>query len=166
MKKKKTKKIKMTLTFLIILVSLSSLFFIFMEHDNCEKKDNSICKVKIGQDRINLRVAYSDKVQQIGLMWTGHMEENSGMIFVYDSPKYLSFWMKNTLIPLSIAFVEEDGRIESIQDMYPQPGKMDHELPLYQSNTMVKYAIETNIAWFSERNIRPGTYIKIPTKLK
>jgi len=137
-----------------------------MNNDTCEKKDYSICKIRVEGHSIKTKVAYSNGAQQIGLMWVGHLEENMGMIFVYDQPKYLSFWMKNTLIPLSIAFVEEDGRISSIQDMYPQPGKMDHELALYQSNTLTKYAIETRIGWFKDRDIKPGSYVKIPTKLK
>jgi uncharacterized protein len=166
MGRKKSKKNNRLTLISISILAVFSILFIVISQDTCEKKDYSICKIKIDGHSINTKVAYSNRAQQIGLMWVGHLDEKEGMIFVYDKPKYLSFWMKNTLIPLSIAFIEENGRISSIQDMYPQPGKKDHELALYQSNTLTKYAIETRLGWFKDRNIKSGTYIKIPKKLK
>ena len=166
MKKTKFRKKRVIFILSLIILTLSVLFLFFIRQDNCEKKDLSMCRMKIDGHNINLKVAYSDRIQQFGLMWVGDLEKNIGMIFIYDQPRYLSFWMKNTLIPLSIAFIEKDGRISSIENMYPQPGKADHQLPLHQSTTLVKYAIETNVGWFTERGIRPGAYVKIPAKLK
>jgi hypothetical protein len=111
-------------------------------------------------------VAYSKERQAKGLMNVTALKDNEGMIFVYDYPSYLSFWMKNTLIPLSIAFVEEDGRIAEIYDMKVEGIKNDNEFPVYQSPTMVRYAIEAPLGWFTLNNISRNDRINIPEELK
>lgn len=160
------KKIWLYATILIFLVVL--VFFILREnrYDTCKKLDGAVCVMTVEGHKLNLRVAYSAKVQEQGLMWVSSLDEGEGMIFVYDSPRYMSFWMKNTIIPLSIAFVEADGRISVIHDMYPQPGKPDSELPSYPSSTLVKYAIEVPLGWFKSRDIKTGSYFKIPRQLR
>ena len=81
----------------------------------CDKSDYARCKLLFGDISLDVTIAYSKESQAKGLMGVKNLKDNEGMIFVYDEPSYLSFWMKNTLIPLSIAFVEADGRISQIQ---------------------------------------------------
>ena len=132
----------------------------------CEKKDHSICKLSTEAVSINVKVAYSKEAQAKGLMGVRALSNNEGMIFVYDEPSYLSFWMKNTLIPLSIAFVEGDGRIVEIYDMKVEGDKKDQEFPVYQSPTMVKYAVEAPLGWFTLNGIKKNDLLNIPNGLK
>lgn len=158
------KRKKMYLITAIILAIVVSIF-IANKHNACKKKDNAVCKIEIDNITLKLKVAYSKKAQEQGLMWVRELDDNSGMIFVYDQAKPLAFWMKNTLLPLSIAFVGPDGKISVIYDMYPEPNKEDKDLAIYPSRTPTKYAIEAPLGWFSIHNIKKNAYIKIPEEL-
>jgi uncharacterized membrane protein (UPF0127 family) len=159
-RKKKYAALSITVILVLIIISLS------INKDGCIKKDHAICKIDIEGNRLKLKVAYSREAQSQGLMWVTDLKDGTGMIFVYDIPQHLSFWMKNTLIPLSIAFVEPDGKISSIFNMYPQPGTPDTELATYPSATMVKYAIEVPLGWFELNNIKRNSYVDIPEQLR
>jgi|GEM_PF-1559384 len=132
----------------------------------CEKKDNSVCIVPFNNISLTVKVAYSKERQEKGLMNITSLKDNEGMIFVYDYSSYLSFWMKNTLIPLSIAFVEPEGRIAKIYNMKVEGNKQDRDFPVYQSPTMVRYAIEAPLGWFTLNNIGENDHINIPRELK
>jgi uncharacterized membrane protein (UPF0127 family) len=84
-------------------------------------------------------------------MFRENLPENQGMLFVYPYPLVLSFWMRNTLIPLDIAFIDHKGIIISIQQMQP----FDDE-KLYVSPLPVKYALEMNQGWFERNKVRVG----------
>lgn len=91
-----------------------------------------------------------------------HREEldpNAGMLFVFDSEELRSFWMKNTPLPLSIAFIDGDGRILEIYDMEP------FSLAPVPSRFPARYALEVNQGRFSELEIRPGDRVEIPVDL-
>jgi uncharacterized protein len=79
------------------------------------------------------------------------MPANEGMLFVFESPSQQCFWMKNTLLPLSVAFVEEDGTIANIDEMLPQT------LESHCSTKPVRFVLEMNKGWFAKRGIKPGT---------
>lgn len=143
-----------------------TLIMIFNKKDQCEKKDYSICNIRINGSKISATVVYSSTAQMRGLMGVTELKDGEGMIFVYDSPQVLSFWMKNTLIPLSIAFVESDGNIVKIYDMDPELSKPDWDLRSYASPSPVKYAIEANAGWFDKNGITVSSKVKIPNKLK
>jgi len=149
-----------------IILILLAVVLVFTSRNGCIKKDHATCRVHVDGNTLKLKVAYSTEAQEHGLMGVTALLEDTGMIFVYESPQYLSFWMKNTLIPLSIAFVESDGKISSIYDMYPQPGVKDSELSIYPSHAQVKYAIEVPLGWFSLKDIKRNSYIKIPKELQ
>jgi len=150
----------------ITIFSLISLFIWSGLNKRCEKKDNAICTIPFTNTSLTVKVAYSRERQEIGLMNVTSLKDNEGMVFVYDEPKPLSFWMKNTLVPLSIAFVEDGGRISEIYDMKVEGNKKDYEFPVYQSTTMVRYAIEAPLGWFTLNNIGKNDRINIPEKLK
>jgi hypothetical protein len=104
---------------------------------------------------LSVELALTPDQRATGLMYRESLPENSGMIFLYDTWTSGSFWMKNTLIPLSIAFFDPDGRIIYITDMEPQtteshgPGKP------------FKAALEVNKGWFERNNVSVGDRIEI-----
>lgn len=148
---------------LAVLVIMGLVFFNLQ--DSCKKVDNSVCKLDFGHKKLKVTVAYSEEAQAKGLMGVKELKDGDGMIFVYKESEYLSFWMKNTLIPLSIAFVDANGKIIDIQDMMVEKNKPDYELRRYTSNSPAKYAIETPIGWFLLNGIKKGDKIKLPKEL-
>ena len=96
--------------------------------------------------------------QMRGLMHRTALGEDRGMLFVYQEEQVLSFWMKNTLIPLSIAYIDSKGRITDILDMKP----LDDRPPHYPSSEPVKYALEVNQGFFDERGIKVGDHAELP----
>ena len=96
--------------------------------------------------------------QMRGLMHRTALGEDRGMLFVYRREQYLSFWMKNTLIPLSIAYIDSKGRITDILDMKP----FDDREPHYVSSESVNYALEVNQGFFDERGVEVGDHTELP----
>jgi uncharacterized membrane protein (UPF0127 family) len=88
-----------------------------------------------------------------GLMGVTELGRDDGMAFVYDAPSTGSYWMKDTLIPLSIAFVGEDGRIVTVRDMEPCATA---SCPTYSADAPYELAIEANVGWFGRHDIRAG----------
>ena len=107
-----------------------------------------------GGDRVVVRVEIADNLleQARGLMDRKALQEDRGMLFVYPSERPLSFWMRNTLIPLSIAYIDAQGRITDILDMKP----LDDRPPHYVSSEPVQYALEVNRGFFDERGVKVG----------
>lgn len=110
-------------------------------------------QVKIGNHALKVEVADNDATRARGLMFREKMARNDGMLFIFEEPAYQSMWMKNTLIPLSVAFLDKDGVILNIRDMQP------HTLDTHTSAGPALYAIETNQGWFAERGIREGAKV-------
>jgi len=103
-----------------------------------------------GMHVIQAEVALTDEQRQTGLMLRREMAQHEGMLFVFDEPAVHCFWMKNTLLPLSIAFVADDGSIVGIADMQPLSEKSNcPPVP-------VRFALEMNQGWFAKRGIKPG----------
>jgi uncharacterized membrane protein (UPF0127 family) len=100
--------------------------------------------------RIEAEVAYTDESRQIGLMHRQKMPISHGMLFVFDSAATHCMWMKNTLLPLSVAFLDDNGRILNIEDMQPQTENN------HCAVRPTKYALEMNLGWFESRGIGPG----------
>jgi uncharacterized membrane protein (UPF0127 family) len=109
-----------------------------------------IATLKIGSHALRVEVAASDPQRETGLMNREKMGRDDGMLFIFDEPGYHAMWMKNTLIPLSVAFVDAQGTILNILDMEPQT------LDSHQSAGPSIYAIETNKGWFAEKKIKAG----------
>ena len=107
-------------------------------------------QVKIGAHALRVEVARTDPQRSKGLMHREKLGRNDGMLFVFDDPGYHSMWMMNTLIPLSVAFVDREGVILNIEDMEP------HTTVPHAATGPAIYAIETNKGWFAERKIKPG----------
>ncbi|HEY6712638.1 MAG TPA: DUF192 domain-containing protein [Rubrobacter sp.] len=113
-----------------------------------------------GGKKVGVRVEVADDLaeQAKGLMDRTTLGENRGMLFVYPEERELSFWMKNTLIPLSIAFIDSERRIIDIQDMKP----LDDEPPSYVSAEPAQYALEVNQGFFEERGVKVGDSVELP----
>ncbi len=107
----------------------------------------------IGMHRIDAQLALTPEQKLIGLMWRKKMPAHEGMLFVFDQPSQQCFWMKNTLIPLTAAFVADDGMIVNLVDMQPQT------LNPHCSSKPVRYVLEMNVGWFAKKNIKAGSKI-------
>ena len=106
--------------------------------------------LKLGPHPLKVEIAASDPERETGLMHRPKLGANDGMLFVFDEPAYHAMWMKNTLIPLSVAFVDREGVILNILDMEPQT------LDTHQSAGPSIYAIETNKGWFAAKGVKAG----------
>ena len=118
-----------------------------------EMISNDSRSLHVGGYPITIEIASTPDEQSKGLMNRDHLDPDCGMLFCYDSPQDLSFWMKNTSVPLSIAFIDDEGRIANIEDMNP------HDENRVTSSRPCRWALETNRGWFKERNIGIGSKI-------
>ena len=110
--------------------------------------------LNIGVHLIKAEVAVSDEQRAQGLMLREKMAPNEGMVFRFPETRHLCMWMKNTLLPLSVAFIDEKGRIINIEDMQPQT------LNAHCAKKPARFALEMNQGWFKQKNIRPGLQLK------
>lgn len=116
-------------------------------------------KIGIGSNRLTAELATTPKERERGLMFRTRMAENHGMLFIFPDDQQLSFWMKNTKIPLSIAFISSDGVIKKIADMQPE------SLNTTLSDYSVRYALEVNKGYFSRNGIAVGMKVRLPADL-
>jgi uncharacterized protein len=113
----------------------------------------------VGDYKITAEVVVTPEQRALGLMNRFSLKPDHGMLFVFERAEPLSFWMKNTFIPLSIAFIGADGRIVNIEDMKPQTEDT------HWSKGPALYALEMRKGWFAEKGIGPGTVVKgIPVR--
>jgi uncharacterized protein len=107
-------------------------------------------ELAIDGHRLIAEVAATDTTRTTGLMHRFSLQRDHGMLFVFKEPQPLSFWMKNTYVPLSIAFIGSDGKIVNIEDMAPQTEAT------HPSRGLALYALEMKKGWFAERGISAG----------
>ncbi|MEO8542306.1 MAG: DUF192 domain-containing protein [Betaproteobacteria bacterium] len=103
-----------------------------------------------GMYRIDSQVALTPDQRQIGLMYRKDMPQHEGMLFVFEEPAQQCFWMKNTLLALTAAFVADDGTIVNLADMKPQTTDS------HCSSKPVRYVLEMNQGWFAKKAIKAG----------
>jgi uncharacterized membrane protein (UPF0127 family) len=107
-------------------------------------------ELRAGMHLIRAELAVTAEQQATGMMFRTTMGTNEGMLFVNDDAGVRCFWMRNTLIPLSIAFLDDDGTIVNLADMQPRSDRS------HCSARPVRYALEMNQGWFAKRGIQPG----------
>lgn len=107
-------------------------------------------RLTVGVHRIDAQLASTDAQRATGLMHRRDMPPHEGMLFVFEQPGVQCFWMRNTLIPLTAAFVADDGSIVNLADMQP----LDESS--HCSARPVRYVLEMNQGWFSQRHVQPG----------
>ena len=111
-------------------------------------------RLNAGMHLIQAELAQTPDQRGIGLMHRKAMGANEGMLFVFEQAGQQCFWMKNTLLPLSIAFLNDDGTVVNIESMKPQT------LDGHCSAKPVRFALEMNDGWFAKRAIRPGAKLQ------
>jgi uncharacterized membrane protein (UPF0127 family) len=109
-----------------------------------------------GMHLIQAQVAATPEQRSIGLMFRQDMPVNEGMVFVFEEPASQCFWMKNTLLPLTAAFVADDGTIVNLADMKPLSEDS------HCSSKPVRYVLEMNRGWFAKRGLQAGAKLSGP----
>ena len=109
--------------------------------------------INIGVHLIQAELASTPEARARGLMFREKLGQNEGMVFRFPAARQVCMWMKNTLIPLSVAFIGDDGRIINIEEMKPQTTDE------HCSKQAARYALEMRQGWFSQRNIKPGEVV-------
>lgn len=127
---------------------------------SCTPKKLAVQELTIERDgqviaAVKAEIAKTDEERAKGLMYRKKLPDGEGMLFVYEYDHVMSFWMKNTYIPLSIAYISSDGRIVDIKDMHP------HDTSSVMSSRSVRYAMEVPQGWFGRAGILEGDRIRI-----
>ena len=130
------------ITFLVVITSCSGL----------EKFEKQEIAIEGGAGKVTLKaeIARTQAQHQQGLMYRKELKDGEGMLFIFEKDDVLSFWMKNTLVPLSVAYITSDGRILEIYNM--EPGSLD---PVNSSRS-ARYALEVPQGWFSREGLAAG----------
>lgn len=135
------------------------LLFLFILMAGASPEKGSLKKLTIGKNHRSLTVEVADDVlsRRKGLMNRTELGADHGMLFVFDKPQKLSFWMSDTYIPLSIGYFDKDKILKEIHHMQPQNMmEKDRETKSYPSKCTCLYALEVNQGWFKRNNIRTG----------
>lgn len=143
------------------------LLFAFFSFDVTTWADQSPALVHFEKKRIVLdgkslqvEIADTDVKRERGLMYRKHLENGKGMLFTFENPQVLVFWMKNTEIPLSIGFFDVDQKLLNTEDMYPAHETDDANLPRFSSSGQAAYALEVPIGWFTKHKVKPGAHFR------
>lgn len=111
-------------------------------------------QIQLGEQTLIVEIANTDEARYQGLMGRASLESDRGMLFVFEKPQTLFFWMKDTQVPLSIAFFDKDKKLINISHMAPlPPGAAAY--PRYHSLAPAVYALEVNQGWFQKNGIHP-----------
>ncbi len=150
---------RLPFTFYPLIFALCLLIFLLplVEEGAFTKEGNPLFQLTIKGKKIRVEVVQTEDEKARGLMFRESLGKDEGMLFVYDREEFLTFWMKNTLIPLSIAFIDRKGKIVDIQDMEP------FSLYTHASALPAQYALEMNKGWFKRNGIGVGDLVKIPS---
>jgi uncharacterized membrane protein (UPF0127 family) len=112
---------------------------------------NPVAQLNAGMHLIRAEVVSDPGTRAQGLMHRKSLAQNAGMLFIFDEHAPQCMWMKNTLIPLSVAFIDDNGAIVNIADMEP------HSETSHCATRPVRYALEMNRGWFAARGVKPGS---------
>ena len=115
---------------------------------------------------IKVEIADTTQERSRGLMFREKLPIDMGMLFVFPEEDERGFWMKNTLIPLDMIFIDAEGRIINIEEAVPEPNTSDENLKTYRSGEPAKYVIETNSSFTERRNVEEGDRVEIPTRVR
>ena len=139
--------------FLAVFFMILQPFFVFSKQ--LKKSDITIVRQDGTYITCNCELAIKPEERNFGFMQRKNIPDGTGMIFIFEKEQILSFWMKNTPHPLSIAFIDSRGKIRNIYDMKP------FSLASTQSTVSCRYALEVPQGWFKKNNIQTGDVIKL-----
>lgn len=136
------------------------MIFLMVFMASCVKNFEKINEISIGNGkeliRISVEIADDKEERNKGLMFRNYLNENSGMLFIFDEENYQTFWMKNTLIPLDMLFINENFKIVDIKNAVPCK---EEPCVLYESSKPAKYVLEVNGNFTRSKNIKIGDKI-------
>ncbi len=118
-------------------------------------------QMQLGGQSISVEVAKTQAQLERGLMFRKKMDNSAGMLFIYERPTKLNFWMKNTFIPLSIGFFDAKKELIDIQEMEAVQSEMQTHIPTYESHGEAQFALEMNKGWFQRHNIKLKAKFKL-----
>ena len=133
-----------------LLLALSALGVLPLAQAQMPQMNLPRTQLSAGMHLLDVQLAQTPDQRQIGLMFRKEMPQHEGMLFVFEQAATQCFWMRNTLIPLTAAFVEEDGTIVNLADMKAQNDDS------HCSTKPVRFVLETNQGWFAKRSIKAG----------
>ena len=102
------------------------------------------------------QIAITQEELSQGLMFRNNLDENHGMLFAFDHPQRMSFWMKNVSIPLDIGYFDSNGRLMEIHSLHPYDEKS-----IFSKSQNIQYALEMNQGWYNRNEIKTGSYINV-----
>ena len=137
----------------LVFLAVASMSFIGVNAQ--EDIDFDEITIKINNNKLNVEYAQTFEQRARGLMYRKAMCEDCGMLFRFDEPKRASMWMKNTFIPLDVAFIDRNGVITDIKPLQP------HDLTSVAASKQVLFALEMNQGWFADNNIKVGHKITL-----
>ena len=136
-----------------IATALLGFTFLFAQTGHTQESPQTTLRrvtLSAGMFLIDTQVASTPEQRSIGLMHRKEMPQQEGMLFVFEQASMQCFWMKNTLLPLTAAFVADDGTIVNLEDMKPQT------TDAHCSKKPVRYVLEMNQGWFAKKGIKAG----------
>ena len=136
-----------------ILISIMFLGASMLAQHSAAQQRFPAATLNIGIHLIQAEVAQRDEERAQGLMFREQLGQNEGMVFRFPENRPICMWMKNTFVPLSVAFIEESGSIINIEDMQPQT------LNAHCAKKPARFALEMNQGWFRQKNIRSGLQV-------
>lgn len=126
-----------------------------LPHLNHAQSKLRTIKLWLGAEELVTEVALTIEEISTGMMFRKEMAENEGMLFVFARPHKTSFYMKNTTVPLSCAYIDSEGAIVELHDLQPL-----NEAPVEAKSDNIQYVLEVPQGWFKRHNIGPGTVIR------
>ncbi len=120
-----------------------------------QQREENLSLLTIKGKKIQVEVVRTEQEKARGLMFRDKLGVDEGMLFVYEKEEFLAFWMKNTPLPLSIAFIDRKGKIVDMQDMEP------FSLRTHTSARPARYALEMNRNWFQKNGVQVGDVVKM-----
>ncbi len=143
---------------IMFLLVLASMLWSCSGHSNIA--DNITYEINIHDKKPRVEVAFRQKERTIGLMFREKLDSDHGMLFIYPQEQNLSFWMKNTRIPLSIAFINSSETITQIEPMAP------YSLASHTSKVKVRFALEMEEGWFRKNGITVGSKVDFSSEIR
>jgi len=131
-----------------VLILLSSCWPVWAQHAQLHLPRT---RLRAGMHLLDVQLAQTPQERQTGLMFRKDMPQHEGMLFIFEQAAIQCFWMRNTLIPLTAAFLADDGTIVNLADMKPQSDDA------HCSEKPVRYVLEMNQGWFAKRGLKAGS---------
>ena len=143
---------------IFILLVLAPIIWGCSNHSS--KSNNITYELNINDKIVRAEVAFTQKGRATGLMFRNQLDKDHGMLFIYPQEQNLSFWMKNTKIPLSIAFINSSEVITQIESMSP------YSLLNHASKDKVRFALEMEEGWFIKNGIKAGSEVSLSPEIR